>query len=464
MIITTTKSQKQVLDQEVANYIFATNTPFHAVEHPQFIKMVQKLRPGYVPPNRKQVGGDLLENAFSDVLEQYSNELKGKTVCLAIDGWSNVHNEPVVCASLTSEGKVFLVSTVDSQARHTAEHLLEIAESTAEKCQERYGCFVRSLVTDNAANMAKMRRELGKKDDKLIAYGCSAHLLNLLAQDLQIQGIKEHVTQIIKYFRNHHVPGSLYKEGGGKMLVMPADTRWNTMADSIESYLQNWDILVKICKEHSDDIDKQIIRKVNDRALRRFAEDYLERLKPIAVALDKLQREDALISDAVEVWHKLVGDLQECLTEQEDLDKLFKRKQTALTSSHLLGNLIDPRYQGRSLTAEEINSVEEYVEENFPQFLPTLMKYRGKTIPFKEMYFKADVVNALSPLAWWKHFSDDIKDSMKVPAQLHTAVASSAGIERVFSTFGLVQSKIRNRLGNEKAAKLVTVFKHFNRK
>ena len=38
---------------------------------------------------------------------------------------------------------------------------------------------------------------------------------------------------------------------------------------------------------------------------------------------------------------------------------------------------------------------------------------------------------------------------------LMNAIASSASIERVFCTFGLVHSKIRNRLGVEKASKLV---------
>ncbi len=45
---------------------------------------------------------------------------------------------------------------------------------------------------------------------------------------------------------------------------------------------------------------------------------------------------------------------------------------------------------------------------------------------------------------------------------LMIAKASSAGVERVFSSFGLVQSKLRNRLGNEKAGKLVYLFKQFN--
>lgn len=42
-------------------------------------------------------------------------------------------------------------------------------------------------MTDNAANMAKMRRSLGETDDfnDTFFYGGSAHILNLLANDLQ---------------------------------------------------------------------------------------------------------------------------------------------------------------------------------------------------------------------------------------------------------------------------------------
>jgi len=42
-----------------------------------------------------------------------------------------------------------------------------------------------------------------------------------------------------------------------------------------------------------------------------------------------------------------------------------------------------------------------------------------------------------------------------VMIHLLSCPASSASVERVFSTFGLVHNKLRNRLGVERAAKLV---------
>ena len=42
---------------------------------------------------------------------------------------------------------------------------------------------------------------------------------------------------------------------------------------------------------------------------------------------------------------------------------------------------------------------------------------------------------------------------------LQSAVASSAALERVFSSFGLVLTKLRNKLGLQKAAKLVFIYR-----
>ena len=308
-----------------------------------------------------------------------------------------------------------------------------------------------------------MGKELGKGEE-IITYGCSAHLLSLLSQELQIKNIKEHITEIIKYFRNHHIPGSLYKAAGGTMLVMPAETRWNTIADSIESYLKNWEILVKVCKDNSEEVDQKIIKKVYDKALKRATEDYFERMKPIAVALDCVQRETTLISDAVEIWLKLKEDMKDYLTDKKDMDNFEKRINVALTPAHFLSNMIDPRYQGRRLTPEQRDVAEKYVCECFPEFLPILMSFRGRTQPFKDFYFAKDVLETLSPLAWWLNFSHDLAENvLNVPRQLCTAVAASAGVERVFSTFGFVHSTIRNPLGKEKASKLDTIYKYYNK-
>ncbi|GBP53013.1 hypothetical protein EVAR_80975_1 [Eumeta japonica] len=158
-VVKTTQKEKHKIDLQVARYFYATNTPFRHCEHPEFIKLMELFRPGYSPPNKKNMGRKMLDEKITLKSDMEKN-LRGKVVCMALDGWSNIRNEPIVCVSVTTtEGG------------------------------------------DNAANMVKMRRELMQLEDgdigDIITYGCSAHLLNLFAKDIEVE-IKSKVKKIIK--------------------------------------------------------------------------------------------------------------------------------------------------------------------------------------------------------------------------------------------------------------------------
>ena len=250
-VMKTSKSESELLDLQIARYIYATNAPLVAVEHPEFIKLIKMLRPGYLPPNRHDVGNKLLDKVQGSLLDTCNQTLQDKLVSLSLDGWSNVHNEPVICVSVTTDkGETFLTETIDtSEHSHTSGYLVEIAASAISSCEENFKCQIHSVVTNNAANMAKMRRDLKEKiPNEVLTYGCAAHLLNLLAQDVQIPSVKEQVVQIVKYFRKTHLPAARYKAAGGKSLVIPHEIRWNTLTDCLDSYISNWPILVKVVK------------------------------------------------------------------------------------------------------------------------------------------------------------------------------------------------------------------------
>ena len=86
--------------------------------------------------------------------------------------------------------------------------------------------------------------------------------------------------------------------------------------------------------------------------------------------------------------------------------------------------------------------------------------FDAQSAPFSTNYFM-DTSRAVDPVVWWKGLR-----RCKVPwafadiaIHLLSSPSSSASVERVFSNFGLIHSKIRNRLGNEKASKLVFCYR-----
>ena len=86
------------------------------------------LRPGY-SPSRYDVGGKLLDKLQGSLMITCRQTLENKTVSLSLGGWSNVHNEPVVCVSVTTDkGDSFLTDTIDtSGCTHTSDYLTQLA-------------------------------------------------------------------------------------------------------------------------------------------------------------------------------------------------------------------------------------------------------------------------------------------------------------------------------------------------
>lgn len=465
-VIATSDAYSKELDLQIGRYFYATNTPFLHADHSEFKKMLNALRPGYKGPTSYQIGGPILNEVYDDILKECKNTIQGQTVCMSLDGWSNVHNEPVVCCSIiTQNGESFLVDTIETGAEsHTAEYLKTMALKAIKKTETQFEVKVKSFVTDNTGNVQKMRSEL-EKQIGIIQYGCSAHILNLLAKDLEIPSATSNIIKVIKYFRNKHVPSGLYRDAGGKKLVMPLEIRWSTMNNALKSFLDNRGVLVQLCQDHKDAIESDIIKIVNDAQIAINANDLIARLDPIAIALDRVQRDYTTISICVEVWHKLEMDLsQQPLSVKKSF---FKRKNMALGPIHYLANIMDHRFLGRHLTSTQKGEAFEYLNNINSAFIPFVMSLMSKVTPFPK-YFFGDHFRVTPPITWWKSVPvadldwPDKSTFLQLCEQLHSAVASTAAIERTFSSFGLIQSDLRNRLGNQKASKLVFMFKCMN--
>lgn len=118
------------------------------------------------------------------------------------------------------------------------------------------------------------------------------------------------------------------------------------------------------------------------------------------------------------------------------------------------------------LEEEEKQTALKLAEKEFPDLLAVLLKFNGRLAPYDDgPLFNVNVLSAMTDIEWWTstftiiHHEEAVKN---VITQFMTAVASSAGIEIIFSTFGLVHSDIRNRLGVDKAAKLTFLMKTLN--
>ena len=91
--------------------------------------------------------------------------------------------------------------------------------------------------------------------------------------------------------------------------------------------------------------------------------------------------------------------------------------------------------------------------------MPNYYSLLAQEAPFLKARFNACALTTY-PTSWWNLLQTSKNPNLNqkfvsFAYRLMSAFASSASIERFFSTFGYVQSKIRNRLSLQRTAKLV---------
>lgn len=118
-IIVTTPAKKKVLDMAVTKFFFANAISFNASSSLHYTEMFDAIRPGYRPPNRKQLADTLLTDAAADVTNEMQKQLTTCAITFLQDGWSSIRNDPIIASSIhtgtlvNTKHKTFLLSTKD---------------------------------------------------------------------------------------------------------------------------------------------------------------------------------------------------------------------------------------------------------------------------------------------------------------------------------------------------------------
>ena len=112
------------------------------------------------------------------------------------------------------------------------------------------------------------------------------------------------------------------------------------------------------------------------------------------------------------------------------------------------------------LVQDEKNMAFELARELYPDLLATIMQFKVREGPFNAHYCEA--ASSISPAAWWKLISIDLVLN-EIIRRIIACYPSTAPLVRLFSTsFGVVHTNEKNRLGIKKSGKLVSCFKVLN--
>lgn len=144
--------------------------------------------------------------------------------------------------------------------------------------------------------------------------------------------------------------------------------------------------------------------------------------------------------------------------------KLSRKGWISLSGEHYVGNMIDHHLKEINLSDEEKTIGYKYLRRINPDLLLILMCYCTSSALFKSYLYKKSL-RFMSPTTWGYSVRFDVLNTcfdweylkdlwLTLCNQVLSAIVNTASVERVFLTFSLTQSRLLNRLENEKNWKI----------
>lgn len=171
---------------------------------------------------------------------------------------------------------------------------------------------------------------------------------------------------------------------------------------------------------------------------------------PICQLINVCQRKESNAADGAEQWLNLkIPDLPE-----KDQDCYRTRKDMALNDVTLAAYYVDPYKDNAKLSAKQLSMARMFLSSkligNLKNQLLEFEKNIERTNEIKEM-----VENALD---FWTIAQSDYPNLAKIAFKLLQIPASTAQLERVFSMWQHIHSRIRNRLTFERSKKCMHIY------
>lgn len=374
------KEDQEKFELSFAMFVFGNCLPLNITENRSTIDHYKSIRPGFLLPSRHKLSNKLLNTHYDKLLLNLKEKIN-KSYCLGLtcDGWTNVKGDSIINFIFTTPEPIFLKSIDTKSNKHSGVYMKDIIINVLKEFGEMK---FTSVVTDNASNMKAAWNLIQNYYPHISCYGCVAHGLNLLVQDITtgLEPLKEVVVElkhVIKEIKNKHILLSVLKEkqsllsGNLPSLKLPGATRWGSIVRSMQSLIDNKSCLKAMC------IDERVELTVTQQTKNCILMDvfwerietFYKLLKPLAHYLKLVQGDKLNLSIVCTIFSELEKDFKEFISlevepalkneELKILVMLENRRDFCLKKIHLAANILDPNTFGKDLKdGEDIEAIE----------------------------------------------------------------------------------------------------------
>jgi hypothetical protein len=303
--------------------------------------------------------------------------------------------------------------------------------------------------------------------------GCAAHTLNLLLKDIMalktLDTLYKRAKELVRYVKVHQVRAAInltkQSEKNKAAQQHPGEV---VLSSCLPVSWRGRSLSKEMAISHSVDMNSHIKRILLDYV---FWERVVSSLKPIAVAITRIEGDNAILSDVQTLLADVKEEIRTALStylllqaeETAVLKYINKHEDFCLNPIHATVYKLDPKYSGKNiLSGTEINkaygvitTVSRHLGLEEGKVLGSLAKYTSK-----QGLWDGDGIwqscQHMSSATWWKGLCGSEAHSPVASITLQIPPKSTAS-ERNLSLFGNTRTKARNRLISTRLEKLVAI-------
>ena len=377
-------SLNEQITKTLAYAFFSSATPFRFVENAAFKECFALLRPSYKLPSRQMLSGTLLNEAYDELHTKMLRQIAAaRHVAVVTDSWTDINGCPVMNYIVLTPEPFFYKSIYTGQNSHTASYIADQLSIVIDALGPSKVCAV---VTDNAAPNHRAWEILMEKyrEQRIMCYGCSAHWLNLVIQDIMklppFATLKEKYVEIIRFFKNKHLPKAELEAAQIKeykkviALRVPVETRWLSNFKSLDSLIKTKAALKMVCVTSDE---KNSFSGAKGQSIKRsILQDYFWEsvfrlhviLQTISVAIADVEKDASSASSIFPAFTSIINNLT-CLDVENSGDTVLaiKDRWTDLLSPLIaISFLLDPKMMLRHHYDEEVRALAlRFLQDNY---------------------------------------------------------------------------------------------------
>lgn len=220
------------------------------------------------------------------------------------------------------------------------------------------------------------------------------------------------------------------------------------------NFLENLPVYKAICTTRDTDIEESVRATILvDNKFPATVQNEINKQDPVCAIIRESESKTSKLHEIVEMWLAYRNDEQNG-THSDYTQSII---EMALSPIALTSFFVNPNSTKSLLKSNDKSVINGFLMDHLDNTgLDELYNYTEKRRIFEKLYERK-----LKPLVFWKMATPECSQLATLAIKLLSIPSSNSQIERVFSNWASIHTKLRNRLTSDRSKKLIHMYYSF---